>query len=75
MAVSLNMDGQAILRLIREPIVVRIEGVPVRRYRLGDYRFYYVIDAENCRVVFLDLEISYHRGRTYRDLRRRRRLR
>ena len=75
MAASLNTDSQAILRLLREPIVARIEDVPLRRYRLGDYRFYYVVDAENCRVVFLDLEVSYHRGRTYRDLRRRRRLR
>ncbi len=72
---SLNADPHTIFRLLREPVVARFEGVPLRRYRVGDYRFYYVIDVNGCRVVFLDLEISYHRGKTYRDLRRRRKFR
>ncbi len=50
---ELNEDPDAIIRLIREPIVDR--NLNIRRIRIGKYRARFIIVLEDCSVVFLDL--------------------
>lgn len=53
---SLNWDPQAVNRLLREPIVRRVRGVNVRRYRLNvrgkPFRLVYVVNIRECIVIF-----------------------
>ena len=63
---ELNSDPHAIHRLLREPVVY--EEPRVRRMRVGNYRVFFVVDVEGCRVVLLAVR---HRRSAYRDLRKR----
>lgn len=49
--------------LMREPIVLRIMGLPVRRIRMGKYRIFYYLDFERRVVVISGIE---HRKKAYR---------
>ncbi|RLE77447.1 MAG: hypothetical protein DRJ44_01940 [Thermoprotei archaeon] len=49
--------------LMREPIVLRIMGLLVRRIRMGKYRIFYYLDFERRVVVISGIE---HRKKAYR---------
>ena len=69
---ALNHDPAMILRLLRERRVVAAR-IPVRRYRLRIggvwWRLTFAVDADNCEILFLDVEKRDEES--YKKLRRR----
>lgn len=70
---ELNSDRGRVLRLLRESVVAETPLGPVRRYRVstpaGWFRLLFVIDVENCLIVFTDVQIRDEE--TYKRVRRR----
>ena len=70
---SLNGDPGTVMRLLREPVIRRIKGANVRRYRLylsgRGFRLLFIVNARKCAVVFMAAEKRDEE--TYRRLRRR----
>ena len=57
---SLNKDPGEVMRLLREPIIRRIRGVNVRRYRLYlsgiGFRLLFILNNRSCIVAFIGVE-------------------
>ena len=70
---DLNRDPGAALRLLREPVIRRIKGVNVRRYRLylsgKGFRLLFIVNARDCVVIFIAADKRDED--TYRRLKRR----
>ena len=70
---ELNADRSRIYRLLAEPIVAETPLGPVRRYRVstpaGWLRLLFIIDVEECTVVFTDVQLRDEE--TYKRVRRR----
>ena len=64
---DLNEDPRAIFDLMREPIIDKT--INLRRFRIGKYRAWFIIIAEDCTVVFLGFG---SRGKFYDRYRKRR---